>query len=668
MKQQMFETMVPMRDGIRLHTFVYLPDPKVWPHPYPAIVQRIPYGIGEPGILPGLNMPSAPGLPSIILRGWKGVVTKGYASVFQDTRGRFGSEGTDRVYFDDGIDGYDTMEWVAAQPWCNGRVGMAGSSAGGITSYATAAQNPPHLFAIFAQAASANLYNEVVYEGQALEWERLPLWFLGHAHGLSSSHIHKLRLPDQKLQEVMDQGKMIYNDLKSHVLNPVESKWWMHLPLLDYPAISLIQPFWNEVLSHPTQDNFRDNHDFKGRIEIPAIHVTTWYDIFFRSTLEAFTTIQKRGGHQKLFIGPGDHYAVYSPNFWPYDPFFLWFDYWLKGIDTGIMDAPPIYYYHMGTEKWRYADEWPPSGVECKTYYFHHNGLLSADVPTSEEFPRSYVYNPHNPVQTVGGRNLQISKGSLDQRPVEPPYRTDVLLYKSEVLSHNVEIAGNVKVNLHASSTCKDTDFTAKLIDVHPDGSTMLVLDGVTRAIYRESPRHPVPMKPGKTYEFTIDIGDTSHVFKAGHQIQLDISSSNFPRRARNTNSGNLLYTGDSEMDIVIATNTIYHKFDFPSYLVLPVLPQQKPNVFEGTSRIKRGKAGYKGLAELYQFPTAFFLNFEGRWVKWKIIKSWQKGSVEYYKCEGSLGKLSILIQTKDQAAFEAVATGGKAYFKGWIK
>ncbi len=451
--------------------------------------------------------------------------------------------------------------------------------------------------------------------------------------------------------------------------NPTESKWWMHLPLLNYPASSVLYPIINEMMSHPTQDDFRDDQNFGKSIEIPTLHLSTWHDMFCSSVLEAYKTIQERvGNQQKFFIGPGDHFAVYKPGFWPYDPFFLWFDYWLKGIHTGIMDEPPIYFYHSGSETWRYADMWPPPSIEYMQYYLHSDGVLSTNAPSSGEPSVSYVYDPRNPVVTIGGKGLYIPAGSLDQRLAEPPHRKDVLVYTSDILTKDVEIAGNVEVVLQASSSCKDTDFTAKLIDVHPDRKTMLILEGVIRAMYRESPRYPVPLEPGKLYEFSINLSEISHVFKAGHRIQVDISSSNFPRRTRNTNSGNVLYTADSEKDIVVATNSIYHDAKYPSYIILPILPLQKPSVFGGTANIKTAKVTYMGPAELYTFPTAVYLHFKDQWIKWKNLKNLRRESEVHYKCEGKTGKLSVLVQTKDQTSFDALAKGEGVYFKGGAK
>lgn len=572
----MMEKWVSMRDGIHLHTFIYLPDPAQWgPGAYPAIVSRTPYGIGPPGVLPG-----NPGGGAAI-KTWMEVVAHGYAFVYQDTRGRYYSEGMDRLFLDDGPDGYDTIEWVAEQDWCNGNVGVAGSSASGITSYLAGALKPPHLKAIFAQAGSGNLLNDFTYQGQALEFGTTLPWITSQGiTGLSSSHIAQVGLSSAQFAAMRAQAIAISTDLLSHLTNSTQSEWWMHLPLLNYPATSVLEPYWNVMFGHPSQDAFRDNYDTNYKIKVPTLHATAWYDCFLMGNLKAFIAVQKRVGNQKLFVLPGGHYNVYVPTLWPYDPFFLWFDHWLKGIPNGIMDLPPIYYYRDATGKWEYANRWPLPGVEYTTYYLHGNGDLSTNAHPRGEPWRSYVYDPRNPVQTVGGRNLILPAGSLDQRLVEPPYRNDVLVYTSDVLAKDIEIAGDVKVTLHASSTCKDTDFTAKLIDVYPDGSPMLILDGVIRAMYRESPKYPVLMHGEKKYEFTIDLGDISHLFKAGHRIQVDISSSNFPRIARNTNSGHVLYIADTEEDFCVAENTIYHNPGHPSYIVLPLLhpyPHHKP-------------------------------------------------------------------------------------------
>jgi len=251
----------------------------------------------------------------------------------------------------------------------------------------------------------------------------------------------------------------------------------------------------------------------------------------------------------------------------------------------------------------------------------------------------------------------------MDQRSVEPPNRSDVLVYKSEVLSDDVEISGEVKVYLHASSDCKDTDFIAKLIDVYPDGRTMMILDGVIRARYRDSLRTPVLMTPGAIYEFTMDLGDTSQMFKAGHRIQVDITSSNFPRRDRNPNTGHELYIIDTIADLQVANNVIYHNAANPSYIVLPIVTP-KTRIYEGDATIDFPGFSYSGSAKLYTLAKGVYLNTGSKWIKWDIERNWQQGIVEQYKCEGKYGKLSVVIQTNPNASFSALATGDGIHFK----
>jgi putative CocE/NonD family hydrolase len=352
---------------------------------------------------------------------------------------------------------------------------------------------------------------------------------------------------------------------------------------------------------------------------------------------------------------------------YPNDPYYPWFDYWLKGIDTGIMDEPPIIYNRMGAGEWRYADEWPLPDIKEKNYYLHGNATLSTNHPSHKEASLSYNYDPNNPVPTMGGRNLFILPGAVDQTSVEPPSRNDVLVYTSDVLDEDMEIAGKVKVFVHASSNRKDTDFTAKLIDVYPDGQKMLILDGVIRARYRESPKYETFMDPGKKYEFLIDLGDTSQVFKAGHRIQVDISSSNFPRHDRNTNTGHALYVIDTAAEAVVAQNTIYHDAQHPSYIVLPIV-HPKTRIFEGTASIKTHSLTYEGQAELHTLAKGVYLllkNLNNRWVKWDIEHDWDSRFVDYYICEGKLGKLSVWVHTEGKEPYFAFAWGKGVLFEG---
>jgi predicted acyl esterase len=661
----MSDQYVPMRDSVLLFTKVFLPDPAVWgPGPYPTILSTTPYGVGAPGASP----PTWPSQP-----------LNGYAYVYQDTRGRNYSEGVWSRQTD-GVDGYDTIEWIAKQPWCNGcKIGMSGASAGGITTYLTSGQRPPHLVAIQPTIASANSYNNFTFEGQAYEFETGLAWSAYTVQGLSASHIASLGLTPAQLGAAYATYGTVLSDLFTHTGNPplplpVTSQWWMYLPMYNFPGISPFLPGWNETLLHPSQDEWRNSWNVQDKIKVPGLHWGGWYDIFSRGTLEAFQHAQKNVGKQKLLITNGSHMTV-STKF-PYDPYYQWFDYWLKGVDTGIMDEPPIIYYRMvdttatvpsATGEWRYADQWPLPDVKKEIYYLRSNGTISTHFPSRKESSETYLYDPNNPVPSMGGRNLFIHAGAVDQSSVEPPNRNDVLVYTSEVLQKDLEIGGNVKVFLHASSNCKDTDFTAKLIDVYPDGRTMLILDGVIRARYRESLKYEKLMHPGKIYEFTIDLGDTSQVFKAGHRIQVDISSSNFPRRDRNTNTGNALYIIDTNDDAIIARNTIYHDAKHPSFVVLPIVHPQT-RIFEGQASIKTPKLTYEGPAEFYTLAKGVYLrltNLDNRWVKWDIEHDCNTRFVDSYRCEGKLGKLSVKVHAEGREPYYAIAWGKGVSFKG---
>jgi len=342
-----------------------------------------------------------------------------------------------------------------------------------------------------------------------------------------------------------------------------------------------IEPILDEIITHPAPDAFRARHNFRRTIDIPGFHVTTWYDIFQTSVLAAFNDIQARTGTQRLWIGPNEHSFVYASNFWPRDPYFEWFDYWLKGAPTGITEGPAVYYSPRAwiddrgayvPDDWHYAERWPPPGTSPHRLYLRGDGGLAAQGPGGPA--RSYDYDPGRPIPTLGGRNMLIDAGPRDQRPVQslPNYG---LIYRSTPLSKDITIAGAVRVTLHIQSSCPDTDFVAKLIELVPDGHAKLLMDGVTRAMYRDPSSEPRRLVPDRVEQLTIDLGHICHTIRAGHRIEVDVTSSNFPRRARNTNSGNPVLANDSEADIRVATNTVHHADETPSYIELPVLTRQ---------------------------------------------------------------------------------------------
>ncbi len=582
------QAMVPMRDGIRLNTFVFLPDgggPR-----YPVILQRTPYGIAAEGATPtdcnrGWLPSAAEPFRGSLLRGWQRIVARGYAAVYQDTRGRNGSEGEDRVYADDAADGFDTLEWIAAQPWSNGMVGMSGSSAAATTTLAAASQGHPTLRCFFAQVGGSSIYDDVVYEGQSIEMERLWLWVSRNIPGLSAAHRNAVKrrfgIDDAALDAAAERAAATYARLDAARREDppfVGSPDWMRLPLAGYPDFSTWQPWLDEIVTHPAADDFRARHNFRDSIDIPGFHATTWFDIFQTSVLAAFWEIQARAGSQRLWIGPNDHYFIYETRFWPRDPYFEWFDHWLKGAKTLLMDEPPVFYSPRAwvedrdtyeADDWRQAAHWPPDGVAVHTLYLRGDGTLSDDEAGGE--PLTYTYDPRRPIPTFGGRNMLIDAGPRDQRPAQalPDYG---LIYRGPALAEDLTIAGRVRVALHVSSNCPDTDFVAKLIEVMPDGRALLLMDGVRRAMYRDGPREARPMAPGETYRISIDLADIHHTVRAGSRIEVDVTSSNFPRRARNTNSGNPILARDTDADIRVATNVVHHAAATPSFIELPVL------------------------------------------------------------------------------------------------
>ncbi len=588
-----FQAFVEMRDGVRLNTLVFLPPGSA---PFPVILERTPYGITQPqgqhttdpahGWLPDPAQP----LRGSILRGWKAITAHGYACVYQDTRGRYASEGEDRVYCDDAADGYDTIDWIAEQPWCNGRIGMAGSSAGATTTLAAASRGHPALRAFWAQVGGSSIYNDVVCEGQSIEMERLWLWVSKNIPGLSASHKRRAMrlsgLDEAGMAEAHRRAGATYTRLEaaSRADPPfVDNPDWMRLPLTDYPDFSTWQPFLNELLTHPAPDAFRNAHDFRKTIEIPGFHATSWYDIFLASVLSAFQEIQARTGTQKLWIGPNDHYFIYETQFWPRDPFFEWFGHYLKDEKTALLEEPAVHFSPRAfvadragyiADDWQHSETWPPVGAETQRLYLSGDSTLGG-APGGAA--RSYVYDPRRPNPTLGGRNMLIGNGRMDQRPAQqrPDYG---LIYTGEPLAAPLPLSGPVRVTLHAGSDCPDTDFIAKLNEVLPDGTALLLMDGVTRALYRAvltdpAKVRPQRLEPGKIYEIVIDLGDIRTTIPAGHRLQVDIVSSNFPRRARNTNSGNPVLANDGDADIRVATNTVQHDEPTPSFIELTVLP-----------------------------------------------------------------------------------------------
>ncbi len=508
---------VPMRDGTKLAADVYLP---VGNGPWPAILMRTPY-----------DKTKAAGASA-----WaKG----GYAIVIQDIRGRFASEGKNVPFLNDGWgqhqDGYDTVEWIAKQPWCNGKVGTSGGSYLGCAQNFVVCTRPPHLVCSYANVAAADLYAHAVFIGGAFTKNLVEMWLRGNKWD-----------PD------------FLGLVRRH---PRYDEFWKDLNCLD---------------KYPTAVT-------------PMVQKGGWYDIFAQGTIDSFAALQNNGGpgakgKQKLVMGAWTHggwrkgsqgQLTYPPN--SVSPEAVqearWFEYWLKGVDNGIMKDPPVYYYVMGDtsdpqapgNQWRTAENWPPAS-KPSLYYLRPDGRLLPESPAEKEASQTYSYDPANPVPTRGGLNLNMPSGPMDQRPIEN--RPDVLLFTTPALERPLEVTGRIRVILWASSSAKDTDFTAKLTDVYPDGRSMLVCDGIIRARRRESMERDSFMEPGKAYRFEIDLWSTSIIFNKGHKIRLAVSSSNSPRFDANPNTGEDSW---SEQAPVVAANTIYHDAARPSHVRFPV-------------------------------------------------------------------------------------------------
>ncbi len=511
--------LVAMRDQIQLATDVYLAEtPGVWP----AILIRTPYSkeLGQQELL-GITI----------------LVGQGYAVIVQDMRGRFASQGVDSLFLDDGWgkrqDGYDTVEWIAAQSWCNGKVGTWGASALGIAQYLLAGSAPPHLVCQFVEVGATNLYAQAAFPGGAMLQNLVEGWIAGQG----TSYL----LP------------FVFS-------NSSYNATWAQLNLEErFPVVN-----------------------------VPIYHWGGWHDIFTAGAINGFVGLQHHGaigarGKQKLLIGPWTHGTwgerkqgelTFPANSTRLDftEILRWFNYWLKDMDDGIMNEPPVEYYVMGAiesgapgNEWRTANDWPvPS--QATPFYFHRDGNMSTTAPTSSNIALSYLYDPKQPAPTLGGRNLLLEAGPYDQRLAEN--RSDVLLFTTPVLEAPLEVVGQIKVKLWASSSAIDTDFIAKLTDVYPDGRSMLVCDAAVRMRHRNTLSREEFMTPGEIYECEIDLWSTAMNFNKGHRIRVAIASSNAPRFDPNPNTGGPL-RGDSTT--VVATNAIYIDAARPSHLILPV-------------------------------------------------------------------------------------------------
>jgi putative CocE/NonD family hydrolase len=529
---------VPMRDGVVLRANIFRPGA---PARYPAILLRTPYGKGD-----------------AITPAYQSFVNHGYVVVVQDVRGRYASGGTFEPINQEVNDGDDTLNWIARQPWSDGGVGMYGGSYLGIAQWKVAMTGNPHLKAIFPYVSGDDDYRDRFYSaGGAMKIGHRLLWFADNMRA------PRFSAPDFKIYTAALPERTADVAATGHRLDD-----------------------WRTIADHPAYDDFWKVHSVREHlkdIHVPVYSVGGWYDNYVESDLDAFSIHRKHNADDRIMIGPWAH--VFSATFKgadfgkeslvPLRPEQLrWFDRWLKNEDDpALIPAHPVRIFVMGINQWRDEDAWPPARAHAVKLYLDSGGQLG-NKPDPHSVPDTFVYDPRNPVPTMGGAvccNPRIFPwGPLDQRPVEK--RRDVLVYSTTPLTSPIEVTGQIKAVLHVSSTAPDTDFTAKLVDVFPDGTARNLTDGILRMRYRDSLETPKLMTSGEDYKVTIDAGVTSNVFLVGHRIRLEISSSNFPRFDRNPNTGGAIADAGAKQTRP-ATQTVYHEPKRNSYVLLPVVP-----------------------------------------------------------------------------------------------
>jgi putative CocE/NonD family hydrolase len=586
--------MAPMRDGVRLATDLYFParGGVRLPGKFPAILERTPYNKSVAGRL------WAPFYAS-----------RGYVAVVQDTRGRYGSEGVWHMMVDDVNDGFDTATWIVRQPWSDGGFATIGTSYPGGTQHALALSNPPGLKAMVPVDAVANagyfgMRNGGAFELRFLNW----IFATGAPSGSRAAR-------DPGARAVLEETA---RNVRQYLLN---------LPVRKDLTPLRLAPEYEEwlvwAMSHGENDAYWKQPGFNvvdqiARYkDIPVYLVGGWYDSWARQTTMSYMALAKHHkSPQKVILGPWIHGANTATSHGQVDfgpaaaipglEFRLrWYDRWLRDVPNGVENEAPVKIFVMGggSERktadgkhlhggaWRDEKEWPLQRTRFTPYYLHAGGLLSPDKPADAASSTTYDFDPRNPVPTIGGNISSAAgimlQGAWDQKCGEHVWnckdalplsaRRDVLVFMTPPLPGDVEITGPIEVKLWASSSAVDTDFTAKLIDVHPPsadfpaGIDMNLEDGIIRARFRNSLEKQELMKPGVAYEFTIPLYPTSNLFKAGHRIRLDISSSNFPRFDVNPNTGEPL---NGHRRMAVATNTVYHDRGRPSHVILPVIPR----------------------------------------------------------------------------------------------
>ena len=623
--------MIPMRDGVRLATDVYRPADAngiAVEGEFPVILGRTSYDKSNPVIwIDAVARAFAP---------------RGYVVILQDLRGRGLSEGTGDYFHTanakEGIDGYDTIEWAAAQDWCNGKVGMVGASHGGIVQNMASLYRPPHLSALWVDVAPTNAFRWEVRQGGAMA---LHMYGALYLHGYDSQEIADDAAAIERIERGAERlSEEVWKQPFKEGETPIAVVPNLEKVLIHYYRDGIYTDFWK-------QESLNHAQYYDRMADIPAVYSSGWYDPFAAETSEQFAYMAaKNTTPQRLILGPWNHVSMRgkgasyvgdvefgeSVNWGDRvlnQERFRWFDRWLKDIDTGVEDDEPVRIFVMGGGNgdfdesgrihhggtWRAEQEWPLSrAVETRFYLKHGGGLVTAQ-PGSAESSTTWEHDPENPVPTVSGnvtgfyewvvmpddldsayvpqrarmRSL-IPDGPLhqkerestvvrsDRKPGTPALladRTDVNVFQTEPLESDIEVTGSIMVNLWVSSDALDTDFTAKLLDIYPpsdeypEGFHLPLEDSIRRARFRDGYDEENFMEPGGIYEVQIELPPVSNLFKKGHRIRLDISSSNFPRFDVNPNTGEAIGRHTRSQ---VALNSVYSDAAHPSHVVLPAV------------------------------------------------------------------------------------------------
>lgn len=552
-----------MRDGTELAADIYRPNDG---GPWPVLLMRLPYDKTQ-AETSGFAPPH-----------W--YARHGYMVVVQDCRGRWRSRGKFRPFENEALDGADTIAWARELPGGNGKIGTFGYSYAGAAQL-LAAPHAKNLDAMATAFTGNDFFENWTYRGGVLNHAFSQSW----ANFLSIDTARRLGNEEAELELLSAEIECSANFFKR--------------PLSYYEDyLEGLAPYYLEWLEHDTYDQYWQERSARPNLEqisAPVLHIGGWYDIFLEGTLDSHRRLNDGSaaggaGEQKLVIGPWYH----SP--WHQNMLDLdfgedarscvdalqihWFDRHLKGKKNRLQKEQPVALFVMGRNKWRFTESWPPEESRTKTFYLHSdgranslngNGSLDRKKPLNEPFD-TFIYDPANPVFSLGGHSCCnpaiLVMGPADQRAQE--CRNDVLIFTSKPLANDMEIIGQVEMFVFAASTATDTDFTAKLVDVYPDGRAVNILEGIIKASRRESFSDPSPIEPDKIYEYNIKLGSTAMLFKAGHKLRVEISSSNFPVFIANDNSGKKL-TESKSKNRIVAVQTIFHDAEHPTRILLPV-------------------------------------------------------------------------------------------------